>query len=165
VCGIAKLNSKGAAAMSLDLLFISQIQNTADWRREKAEQFADDTRNLEAAKELDTLAAEIEKLESSKISRQICELIERTHPDDGFQFLEDVSAQLRSIGFHCSFTGMEFLVWYRDLLQEKLCDRLDSAVPTPTLDELVANDPAVKESKKAYEAAYAKALTEARKRL
>ena len=52
-----------------------------------------------------------------------------------------------------------------DLLQEQLCDRLDSAVPTPTLDELVANDPAVKEAKKAYEAAYAKALTQARKRL
>jgi hypothetical protein len=163
VCGIAKLNSKGAAAMSLDLIF--QIQHTADWRREKAEQFPDDTRKLEAAKELDTLAAEIEKLDGSEIVRQIWELIELTDPDDGVQSEEDVSAQLRSIGFHRSFTGMEFLVWYRDLLQEKRCDRPDSAVPTPTLDELVANDSAVKEAKKAYEAAYAKALTEARKRL
>jgi len=33
----------------------SQVESTADWRRRKAEQFPDDSRNLEAAGQLDQL--------------------------------------------------------------------------------------------------------------
>jgi hypothetical protein len=86
---------------------------------------------------------------------------------------EEVSSELRSVGFHGTYdTGLQFLEWYRDLLQDKLrqaiedsLEELDEAVPTPTLDEQVSNDPAVKAAKQAYDEAYAKAYAEARKRL
>jgi hypothetical protein len=61
--------------------------------------------------------------------------------------------------------GPELLKWYRDQLRERLHDVLDQAVPAPDLDEQVANDPAVKSAKEAYDEAYAKAYAEARKRL
>ena len=62
-----------------------QVQGTADWRRQKAEQFPDDERNLEAAEELDRLAAEIDALEDSEIHRQINEAWENIDrlPEDG----------------------------------------------------------------------------------
>jgi hypothetical protein len=75
---IAKLNSKGAAAMSddldLNLRIGYQVQSTAEWRREKALQFPDDMRNLRAAEELERLAVEIEALEGSDIHRQISDV-------------------------------------------------------------------------------------------
>ncbi len=78
-----------------------------------------------------------------------------------------MSSALRDVGFRGGFsTGTEFLEWSRDLLQEKLHDGLDEAVPVPDLDEQVADDPAVKAAKQAYdEASYAKAYAEARKKL
>ena len=51
------------------------------------------------------------------------------------------------------------------MLEEKLQDCLEDAVPAADLDEQVANDPAVKAAKQAYDEAYAKAYAEARKRL
>jgi hypothetical protein len=150
-----------------------QVQNTAEWRREKAEQFPDDKRNLEAAKELDRLATQIEALEGSELHRQIDEAhdsINRLPDDDSSNCWEDVgeavSAELRAIGFHSSYsTGVKFLEWYRDLLCDKLQDQIEKAVPAPSLDEQVANDPTVKAAKRAYDEAYAKALAEARKKL
>jgi hypothetical protein len=38
-----------------------QVEGTAEWRRQKARQFPDDTRNLKAAEELECLAAEIDE--------------------------------------------------------------------------------------------------------
>jgi hypothetical protein len=172
---IAKLNSKGAAAMwkpnrlSIDELI--EVQSTADWRREKAKQFPDDTRNLTAAEELDTLATEISSLEDSEIHRQIADLTDRLYGGDNnsLDFIEGlneaVSAELRSVGFHRSYTGLKFLEWYRDLLQETLYNRLDDAIAVPDLAEQVENDPAVKVAKQAYDEAYAKAYAEARKKL
>jgi hypothetical protein len=155
-----------------------QVQGTARWRREKAEQFPDDRRNLEAAEELDRLATQIEALEGSELHLQIAEASERiSRLDDAgsddlnsgnvwFYVGEAVSEELRSIGFHTSYsTGGEFLEWYRDLLLEKLHDEIEKAVPTPSLDEQVANDPDVKAAKAAYDEVYAKALAEARKKL
>ena len=51
--------------------------STAEWRRRKAEEFPEDTRNLKAAEELERLAAEIETLEHSEIHQQICDVQER----------------------------------------------------------------------------------------
>ncbi len=81
-----------------------QVEGTADWRREKAKEFPNDAaRNLEAAQELDQLAAEIKALEGSEIHTQISELLD-TLPDDAFSHWPDVSealsAELRSVGFH-----------------------------------------------------------------
>jgi hypothetical protein len=150
-----------------------QVQATAEWRRCKAEQFPKDAaRNLRAAEELDRLAAQIEQLEGSDVHNQIAELqdgfIRACDDNDGLSIWQDenetVSAELRAVGFHGSYsTALPFLEWYRDLLQEKLYDQLDKAVPIPNLDEQVKNDPAVKAAKKAYDEAYAKAYAGALK--
>jgi hypothetical protein len=98
------------------------VEGTAEWRRRKAEEFPQDTRNLEASEQLERLAAEIGELEGSEIETQISELQEQiSDPDIWISFGEDVSSELRSIGFNngCS-NATEFLKWYRDLLKEKL---------------------------------------------
>ena len=153
-----------------------QVQGTAEWRREKARQFPDDTRNLRAAEELERLAAEIDAFADADLERQIEEAndsISGLWDSDAtsaeaavLDLNESVSAELRSIGFAggCA-TGRQLLEWYRDLLLEKFADLLGKVVPAPDLDEQVANDPAVKAAKQAYDAVYAKASAEARKKL
>jgi hypothetical protein len=149
------------------------VQGTAEWRRGKAQEFPEDIRNEKAAEELERLSAEIEGLDNSSIEEQIADLhesinnlsnpaVERAWTD----ITETVSDELRSVGFHGTFaTGLELVEFYRDLLQEKLHDILDEAVPVPDLNEQVENDPAVKAAKLAYEMAHAKAYNEARKKL
>ena len=152
-----------------------QVQNSAQWRRNKAEQFPDDPRNLRAAEELERLAAQIEKLEDSEVHKRVHDITDRfTAVDDGdgwYKVNEDLSAELRSIGFHTGYESAEqFLAWYCDLLEEahrSLIDKLseiDDAVPAPELSEHVANDPAVKAAAQAYAEAVAKARTEARRK-
>jgi hypothetical protein len=171
----AKPNSKGAAAMpnlSINEMIGYDVESTAEWRRQKAEQFPDDSRNLRAAEELERLAQEIDKLEGSEIHGQIDELNSLSNEVDG-GFYEDlnesVSAELRSIGFHGSYqNGLEFLEWYRDNLERLLRDHInsdDSTIATPDLEEQIENDPAVKAAKQRYNEARAKAYAEARKRL
>ena len=114
------------------------VQGTAEWRRRKAEEFPEDTRNLKAAEELERLAAEIETLEHSEIRQQICDAEERINRiDDGDLWMEISQAEfeaLRSIGFHVSYdTGLQFLEWYRDLLEEKLQDVSTKLFPPQTL--------------------------------
>jgi len=149
-----------------------EVQGAAAWRRRKAEEFPDDVRNVRAAEELERLAAEIEALEGSDIHEQIAKAQDGINQicDGNGDVWADISAtlsaELRSIGFHGSYdTGRGVLEWYCDLLGQKLYELIEEAVPTPDLDEQVANDPAVKAAKRAYDEAYAKALAEARKRL
>jgi len=59
---------------------------------------------------------------------------------------------------------LEFLEWYRDLLQEKLDEILDEAGSVPDLDEQIKNDPAVKAAKQAYDEAHANAYAKALKK-
>jgi hypothetical protein len=144
------------------------VQRTAEWRRQKAEQFPDDARNIRAAEELERLAREINGLSGSEIERQIDEVHDsliRGGWEDVWQELnEDVSAELRSIGFHHSYnTATKFLEWYRDLLSEKLQQKIEEAVPAPSLHDQIENDPDVKAAKRAYDEAYARALAEGRK--
>jgi hypothetical protein len=175
---IAKLNSKGAAAMSDDLNTIIgyQVQSTAEWRRDKAVQFPNDFRNLRAAEELERLAAQIEGLEGSDIHQRVADIHDRfvaaDEPDGWIAIGEDVSAELRAVGFHSGYeTGEQFLEWYcsrleeglRSLIEDKLA-AVDDAVPAPDLSEQAANDPAVKAAKQAYDEAFAKAYAEARKK-
>ena len=151
------------------------VQNTAEWRRCKAEQFPDDTRNLEAAEELERIANEIEALdEGCPIHKQIGEAEEFLNntieacdgdPAPWGEIGESVSGVLRAVGFYSSHSGISLLEWYRDFLREKAQECLDEAVPAPDLAEQVENDPAVKMAKQAYEEAKAKAYAEARKRL
>ena len=119
-----------------------QVESTAEWRRRKAEQFPDDSRNMVAAEELKKLAAQIDQIgELEPIHHQITELHERLvaaddSGDPARNIGESVSEELRSIGFHGGYaTGLELLEWYRDLLQETLDEVLDDAVPTPANPE------------------------------
>jgi hypothetical protein len=146
-----------------------EVGSTAEWRREKANQFPDDLRNVRAAEELERLAREIDALNDSEVERQISdaqESITKVDEDGNLWpgISEVVSEELRSIGFHGSYgTATAFLEWYRDLLSKTLHDFIEEAVPVPDLREQVENDPRVKLAKRAYEAAYAQALAEARK--
>ena len=154
---------------SISELLGDQVEGTADWRREKAKEFPNDAdRNLKAAKELDQLAVEIEALDGSEIHNQISELLD-TLSDDAFSHWTDVSeavsAELRSVWFHTSCTGQEFLEWYRDQLIECHEKALDDSVEAPNLAEQVEQVPEVKAAREAYEAARAKAYAEARKKL
>jgi hypothetical protein len=184
-----KAKLKGAAAMSeyLNETIGYKLEGTAEWRRRKAEQFPDDSRNVEAAEELERLAREVDALgKDSEIEEQIRdaeERINRLEKWDALAKIEDaVSTELRSIGFHGSYgTATELLTWYRDLLSEKLRELIEEAddelegleleaVPVPDLRGQVENDPSVKaarsafdQAKLAYEDAYNKAMAEARK--
>jgi hypothetical protein len=169
---IAKLNSKGAAAMSISLI-IEQIESTADWRRMKADEFPDDRRNLEAARELDRLAKEITDLAGSDMyqrldARRVVETENRLW-DVGLHMIEWLSEQLRAIGFRTWYeNGAQFLESYdaefEDQLQREINED-DNDIESPKLEEQVENDVAVKAAKRAYEEARAKAYAEARKRL
>jgi hypothetical protein len=101
-----------------------EVEGTAEWRRRKAEEFSQDTRNLEAAEQLERLAAEIEELKGSEIETQISELQEHCQNHRNFDWLGisvDVSDELRSVGFSGGWSNAtELLQWYRDLLKEKL---------------------------------------------
>ena len=58
-----------------------EVRGTAEWRRHKAVDFPHHTdRNLDAAEELDYLAAEIEQLEGADIEQQIGEAGEALMP-------------------------------------------------------------------------------------
>lgn len=159
-------------SFSINEIIGFQVESTAEWRRQKAEQFPDDSRNLTAAEELERLAQEISELEGSEIHRRIDELNNLSSEVDG-SFFEDlsetVSAELRSIGFHTSYeNGTEFLEWYRDNFEGLLRDHInsdDSTIAPPDLMEQIENDPAVKAAKQSYDEARAKAYAEARKRL
>jgi hypothetical protein len=158
----------------LNMVIGYEVQNTAEWRREKAKQFPDDTRNLRAAEELERLAAQIEQLEGSAIRERVRALYDRYRAaaNGSVDIYEDVSAELRAIGFHNGYaTGEQFLEWYcgrledrhRSLVADKL-SAIDDAVPASDLAEEAANDPAVKALKQAYDEAFAKAYAEARQK-
>jgi len=114
-----------------------QVQNIADWRREKAWRSPDKLGNLTAVEELDKLAEQIKQLRwSSEIHQQIAELHNGV-ADLGinrFEIWEDVnevvSAELRTIGFQNGYgTSQGFLEWYRDILKEKLHEQLNEIAP------------------------------------
>jgi hypothetical protein len=135
-----------------------QVESAADWRRRKAEQFPNDSRNLEAAEQLDRLAAAIGKLEGSDLHRRIVALINLTNdtPDGESIYIklnESASAELRGVGFHGGYeSGAAFLEWYyqefRELLKGHINDA-DDGTPSPSLAEQVENDEAVKAAKRA----------------
>ena len=81
---------------------------TAEWRREKAEQFPDHDRNLKAAVLLEELAKQIGDLSGGDLDRQLVSLWEACETDDTGNLLEEKSQLLREVGFH----------WWGDLAQE-----------------------------------------------
>jgi hypothetical protein len=115
--------------LSINEIVGYNVEGTAEWRRRKALEFPEDSRNLKAAEELDRLATEISELEGSDIHSQIDLLIDNlvSREVDFYSFEEGVSANLRSIGFHGSYrSGAAFLEWYRDELENLLSPHIDS---------------------------------------
>jgi hypothetical protein len=100
--------------MKLEVLI--DVTGTADWRRQKAEEYPHDERNCEAVKLLDEIAKDMAALEGSDLHRQIEGLwVDGTSE----RFSETVSDQLRSVGFHSwPKSGRELL--------EAIADRLRS---------------------------------------
>jgi hypothetical protein len=149
---------------------VASMESTAEWRREKAEEFPDDSRNLDAAKELEKLATEIKNLEGSELYQRVETLDDAMPDDDNYDLVEWLSEELRAVGFRTSYeSGAEFLESYFENLQEfqrkRIDEEIDGNVPSLDLAQQVENDPTVKAAKLAYEEAYAKALADARKRL
>ncbi len=88
------------------------LEGNASWRRDKAAQHPDDTRNTEAAEILERLAIEVGKLGSSPLFHELEKLDEEilAIDDDTLSLIEDESEYHRAIGFH-SFpdSGEEYL--------------------------------------------------------
>jgi hypothetical protein len=125
-----KAKPKGAAAMkelhfNVEEVTGLHVQEIAEWRWRKAEEFPDDPRNLEAAKELERLAAEIAQLNGSALHNRILELIdivsEQGADDEAIDTIESTEAELHRVGFGGGFrTGAELLEWYRNELEDRL---------------------------------------------
>src|SRR5260370_5677371 len=105
--------------LSINEIIGFNIEGTAEWRRRKAEEFPDDRRNLQAAEELDKLAAEVEQLDGSDIHQRILKLVDLAEPYPTIweHLSEEVSAELRSVGFHGGYTGAGLLEWYHETLE------------------------------------------------
>ena len=105
-----------------------QVREIADWQWRKAEEFPDDPRNPEAAKEIERLAAEIAQLNNSALHHRISELIdfvsEQGANDEAIDAIESTEAELRRVGFEgAAFrSGAELLTWYRNELENRLLD-------------------------------------------
>ena len=102
-----------------------QVQETAEWRWRKAEEFPDDPRNLKAVKELERLAAEIAQLNGSALHNRILELIgivsEQGADDEAIDTIESTETELHRVGFDGGFrTGAELREWYRNELENRL---------------------------------------------
>lgn len=67
---------------------------TAEWRRDKAKQFPDDVRNLQAAEILETLAA------TSPTDNDLSRRAHETFESDDVNIHELLSDCLREVGFH-----------------------------------------------------------------
>jgi hypothetical protein len=83
------------------------LENSAGWRRQKAQQYPEDTRNLEAAALLDRLAVEVRALTGSEIHHQLSATAEKC--DDFCSFFESWSEYKRRIGFWEFPNGQEYL--------------------------------------------------------
>jgi hypothetical protein len=81
---------------------------TAYWRRQKAIEFPDDERNLEAARELDRLDVEIAALEGSELHAQLDKFFEG---EEGVLIAAPIISDiLRQVGFSRWYgTGEELL--------------------------------------------------------
>jgi hypothetical protein len=142
--------------MSDSISYITgQLECTAEWRRGKAEEFSNDSRNMEAAEELERLAKEVSELDGSEISQRIDQL-EAMSDDANYSMVEWLSEELRAVGFRtCYKDGAEFLKTYCERLEEEICEQEGQM-----LADQIEGSEAVKAAKHVYEEA-AKAAKQA----
>jgi hypothetical protein len=94
--------------LRIDIGALVDCEGTAYWRREKALEFSDDSRNLEAAHEVDRLAVEIAALEGSELHAQLDTFFE--DEDEGMIAMAVIGDVLRQVGFSRWYaTGDELL--------------------------------------------------------
>lgn len=72
------------------------LMSTAEWRRRKADQFPEDSRNLEAAADLEELAGEILNLSGTDLDDRLSRAADGA---DCEQWQETKSELLRDVGF------------------------------------------------------------------
>jgi hypothetical protein len=135
-----------------------QVQEIAEWRWRKAEEFPDDPRNIEAAKELERLAGEIGQLNGSALHHRISELTdivsEQGADDDAADTIESTEAELRRVGFSVGFrTGAELIEWYLNELDDRLRESIDDVddAEARSTPEAMAAEQAVKAAQQVYE--------------
>jgi restriction system protein len=93
--------------LGMDELVAFNAESTAHWRRQTAERFPEDDRNIPAAERLERLAAELRALEGSALHRQVAHLAEADKDGD---FSGILSELLRTVGFQWwPASGSEFL--------------------------------------------------------
>jgi hypothetical protein len=77
------------------------LSNTAEWRREKIQQFPDDDRNLKAAVLLEDLAKQIEPLSGGKLDVRLVSAWNAAERKGRCGSLSEEESQLlREVGFH-----------------------------------------------------------------
>jgi hypothetical protein len=77
------------------------LSYTAEWRRQKADEFPDDDRNLQAAVLLEELAKQIEPLSRGKLDKRLVSAWNAAEKKDhGGNLCEEESQLLREVGFH-----------------------------------------------------------------
>jgi hypothetical protein len=74
---------------------VNHLEGTANWRREKADEYPDDVRNIEAAEILDRLASQLRSLDG-KTATAFAVAVNTT---DHFRVSEAFSEYLGRIGF------------------------------------------------------------------
>ena len=128
-----------------------RAESTANWWRSKAAQFPQDTRNLQAAEELERLASQIEALEGSEVYRQVDDAEESLVAAAGASGREDVWTDFDEMwppnfarsDFTAIMTGLNFLSGVGTC-----CGRRSRACPfpKPTSTEEAVNGSSVKRS-------------------
>lgn len=81
-----------------------------EWRRDRAEEYRDDERNLEAADTLDHIAEELPDYEGGHYHSRLASLRDYYAADGGVRFNEILSELWADVGFGCGVTNAaEFL--------------------------------------------------------
>jgi hypothetical protein len=96
-------------ALSIDML-MEDLQRTADWRLQKAEEFPHDTRNRAAADSLQQLANQIRILSGGDLDQQLASLSNASLASGRADALITAQSQpLREVGFHWAGNAADFM--------------------------------------------------------
>jgi hypothetical protein len=98
---------------------IDQIESTADWRRRKAEEWPDDSRNTDAVKWLNELAEEVHKLAGTPLAARLEALNKLLNADDLSSVVEWLSESLRRVGFSTAYGGVGLIEELADVMEEE----------------------------------------------
>jgi hypothetical protein len=103
---------------------IERLEDTAEWRDEKAKKFPDDERNILAAEELRALCTSIQVIpDDDPIFAELD--LEGDQAEDSYSLSERFQERLREIGFHTGYDGDG-----RKFLGDLLMDYLEYTEPT-----------------------------------